>query len=506
MDPSQLDVFIRFSSRPKIVLSSSGVILAANDAAGRLLAPNPRKNSSDLLTNQSVFSFDISVIPNSRPTLRDLDSLFAAAASRVVIGDEQGAAASPQLDLKDGDSNDDESWEEDTSSFWNEEALHTRDQETNVVISRRLTKSRPAWRPQASLTTSSVEARLLVQAFRDQEQCLFFVLTFTRPSSNHLAAPSPMPHPTYADQRQTLDETSLSAVNMKMVGRLIPHCAAILNAQGEVLYLTPSWYEFTGASKEESLGTGWPDTVHPEDRQTMVDAWANVIIQNKSHWTHETRYRMRSGAYRWFLVRAERMKDEEGNVISWYATMLDVNESVLARQQTEQRQQAILRLLAQADVSLWGINQAHDIYLREGALSWSPPHHNEKNTHDTDEYGTVRCSHGDDEITRAVQDILDEKSPLVTIEHKVHDRWYRTRLVADCELGHGEASVNPASISVLGLTIDVTDVKVRTLLQIENEKLVANERAANESTRLKSQFLANVFMPFPHYPTTASTH
>ncbi len=79
----------------------------------------------------------------------------------------------------------------------------------------------------------------------------------------------------------------------------------------------------------------------------------------------------------------------------------------------------------------------------------------------------------------------------------VEERWYRTRLIpilgkGDRTEGDGDNVVE----GVMGLIMDVTELKAReqhiqTQAQ-EKRQLVANEAAAKEASRLKSQFLANV--------------
>jgi hypothetical protein len=46
--------------------------------------------------------------------------------------------------------------------------------------------------------------------------------------------------------------------------------------------------------------------------------------------------------------------------------------------------------------------------------------------------------------------------------------------------------------AALALTFEITDEKNQAALILENEKLAANEKAANEANELKSRFLANV--------------
>lgn len=67
---------------------------------------------------------------------------------------------------------------------------------------------------------------------------------------------------------------------------------------------------------------------------------------------------------------------------------------------------------------------------------------------------------------------------------------YKTRMVAD--FGEGDDGSKPQLKGVLGLVVDITDLKARSKLEIDNARLMAEEQAARDSNRMKSQFLANV--------------
>lgn len=76
------------------------------------------------------------------------------------------------------------------------------------------------------------------------------------------------------------------------------------------------------------------------------------------------------------------------------------------------------------------------------------------------------------------------------LEHTVDNRWYRSRFIAD--IGPNNEGGQDTVRGVLGLSIDITDMKARTALELEKTQLVASEMAAKEANMLKSQFLANV--------------
>lgn len=189
-----------------------------------------------------------------------------------------------------------------------------------------------------------------------------------------------------------------------------------------------------------------------------------------------------SGEYNYFLICGQPLKDEQGTIIKWFCSMLNVNDLVTARIESEMKKESILTVLSHADISLWAVDQQHRITPLEGQLIWD-------SAGPTD---YARASGIGSAVMEALQKVLDGNSSLEIVEHQNGGRWYRTRFVADA--GHDSTMIDSSSSvqSALGLTIDITDVKVRAMLQMENERLITNEHAAQAANKLKSRFLANV--------------
>lgn len=495
---------IQTHSAPTLLLSSSGKILAANEASVRLVAPSQHGVS---LIDRSVYDFHITLLPDRKPVHRDLASLLAALAASHTFEDAISSPASQQQDLNRRAEATNVQTDE-TSSFWDEECKVAALYETDVFVCRQ-TIVAETHVDERKPTTSRIRARMSVSGSHSQG-AVVFTMTFRRPSPVDQAVYSSSIQSRYPggkglidarympkDQLDVDNPTSQLGPGEKIMGRLIPHCTGILDADGQALYFSPSFNEFTGLTDKQSLGSGWADVIHPNDVGAMAAAWAETVKTGADHWTWEARYHMSDGSYRYFLNRAQTFRDEKsGEILRWYASMLDIHESVLEKLETERRRQAVLRLLSQADVSMWGVNQAHDLYIREGELPWSPPHNRQpRKSNAVTESMFIEHFDGQKQIECIIQDILDGKSSLATLEHQAGDRWYRTRFVADFDHDMNDLDGKPVVKAVLGITIDVTDVRARAMLQIENERLITNERAARESTRMKSRFLANVSFP-----------
>ncbi|GAB3226223.1 hypothetical protein GCM10027346_08330 [Hymenobacter seoulensis] len=97
------------------------------------------------------------------------------------------------------------------------------------------------------------------------------------------------------------------------------------SSTGEVEYHNEQWISFTGSQPEQGIGTGWMDFFHPQDLPTMRRLW-NVSLQTGQPYQVEARLRRTDGRYRWFLVRALPLRDEQGTPLKWFGTNTDIHQ------------------------------------------------------------------------------------------------------------------------------------------------------------------------------------
>lgn len=119
-----------------------------------------------------------------------------------------------------------------------------------------------------------------------------------------------------------------------------------------------------------------------------------------------------------------------------------------------------------------------------------------KNVYDVFDDGKF-SKNGHPPSLQAIEDILNGKIMEDVQEHCIDNRWYRTRFVPVLGKKDNGGRINEAFIDgVIGVSMDITEVKDREvemqMQEKENTRLLANEAAAKEASRLKSQFLANM--------------
>ncbi|KAA8566066.1 hypothetical protein EYC84_008670 [Monilinia fructicola] len=289
---------------------------------------------------------------------------------------------------------------------------------------------------------------------------------------------------------------------------LMPHLVWTTTPDGHSDWYSRRWYEFTGLSKEECLGTGYRRVIHPEDLSLLVEKWAEGRRMGKQCEV-EVRYLRHDGIYRWMHTRACPLLDENGNVLKWYGTNTDITDIVMSRIEAKRNKHQMLTVLAHTEVNLFCVDENRSVTMAEGGMLWGTKTEgacmNKASFVGKDVIELMQSTQpgGVPEHEKSILNILAGKVEMTTCEERIGGRSYRTRLVADLEHSCDDGGQVPKVIGCLGLSIDITDVEKRAQLEMDNTRLMIEEQAAKDSSRMKSQFLANMSHEM-RTPTAAS--
>jgi len=94
---------------------------------------------------------------------------------------------------------------------------------------------------------------------------------------------------------------------------------------GRAEFLNHRWLEYTGMTAAQAAGWGWLEAIHPDDRERLLDYWQSCVSSGTPV-DVEGRMRRRDGSYRWFLFRADPLRDAAGDVSKWCGTNLDIED------------------------------------------------------------------------------------------------------------------------------------------------------------------------------------
>lgn len=114
----------------------------------------------------------------------------------------------------------------------------------------------------------------------------------------------------------------------------IPQLVWRAEDSGRWTWSGPQWARFTGQDDATSLGLGWLDAVHPDDREATMRAWEAATGTGVLNLEHRIRDAS-DGTYRWFHSRCAPVRDDRQAIVEWLGTSTDIDD--LRRLQDEQK-------------------------------------------------------------------------------------------------------------------------------------------------------------------------
>jgi len=149
------------------------------------------------------------------------------------------------------------------------------------------------------------------------------------------------------DRKQAEFKMSGSEAKLRRIIDTMPSLAWSTLPDGSGEFWNKRWYDYSGLTPEECLGSGWLRGVHPEDATPLMNKWVEVLTSGQAG-EGEARFRRYDGVFRWFLIRAEPLRDETGKIVSWYGISTDIED----RRQAEQKLRQVLEEIRGSEANL----------------------------------------------------------------------------------------------------------------------------------------------------------
>src|SRR6266446_5710061 len=169
-------------------------------------------------------------------------------------------------------------------------------------------------------------------------ECRAVTLDHSGERVTHVASP-----PSRGDLENALTEAKRVDPDLRRIIDTIPVLAWCNLPDGSNEFLNQRWQDYTGLSQQEACGWGWKAAFHPDDLDPMMERWRALLSSGEAG-EIEARLRRYDGAYRWFLIRVEPLRDELGHIVRWYGTSTDVDDLKRARVELQQGHEELRRI------------------------------------------------------------------------------------------------------------------------------------------------------------------
>jgi formate hydrogenlyase transcriptional activator len=128
---------------------------------------------------------------------------------------------------------------------------------------------------------------------------------------------------------------------LRRITDAIPQAIVVQDLNGVPLYANQAVLDYTGLTMQDIVSSDFRARIfHPEDLERLREE-RQASLARGLPFEIEQRARRKDGEYRWFLIRYNPFRDEEGRLARWYATGTDIDDRKRAEDRTRNENVAL---------------------------------------------------------------------------------------------------------------------------------------------------------------------
>src|ERR1700683_201314 len=143
------------------------------------------------------------------------------------------------------------------------------------------------------------------------------------------------------DRKRAEEKLRQDEWELRQIVDTIAQLVVFLSPDGDALYANRFTLEYTGLSIEDLKANDFRARVfHPDDVERVREERRKGLLRGIP-FENEQRARRHDGQYRWFFIRYNALRDEQGRTIRWYASGIDIEDRKQAEERTRQENFAL---------------------------------------------------------------------------------------------------------------------------------------------------------------------
>jgi len=117
-----------------------------------------------------------------------------------------------------------------------------------------------------------------------------------------------------------------SELNLRQMTETIPVMLWSATADGAIDYCNARLLDYTGCSAEAVMGSGWTKLVHPDDVEQTAREWISCVTTGAPYRVEVRVFHRADGTYRWCVTNARPLLDQQGRILKWHGTLVDMHD------------------------------------------------------------------------------------------------------------------------------------------------------------------------------------
>ena len=146
------------------------------------------------------------------------------------------------------------------------------------------------------------------------------------------------------ERKRAEEKIRQSERELRTIIETIPAFIGTNLPDGSTDFVSQSFLDYLGISREQWLDWGWLTATHPDDVAGAVEKFKAALATGQPL-EYVQRLRRSNGAYRWFWSRNVPLRDAGGKIVKWYGVLTDIEDRQRAEDKIREQEAGLRQIL-----------------------------------------------------------------------------------------------------------------------------------------------------------------
>jgi len=163
------------------------------------------------------------------------------------------------------------------------------------------------------------------------------------------------------DRKCAEEALRMRELNLLQITETIPEMLWSATPDGAIDYCNGRLLDYTGSIPEQVMRDGWMNLLHPDDVESTVEAWKSCVKSGAPYRAEVRAFHAADRTYRWCMTSALPLLDEEGRIVRWHGTVVDMHDWKRAQEELRNTQAQLARMTRVMTIGQLTASIAHEV-------------------------------------------------------------------------------------------------------------------------------------------------
>ena len=163
------------------------------------------------------------------------------------------------------------------------------------------------------------------------------------------------------DSKLAEEKLRESELNLRQLTETIPEMLWSATPEGAIDYCNARVLDYTGFSAEEVMGGGWTKLLHPDDVDHTARVWMSCVTTGAPYRVEVRTFHAADRTYRWCVTSALPLLDQQGRILKWHGTVVDMHDWKQAQEELRNTQAELAHMTRVMTMGELTASIAHEV-------------------------------------------------------------------------------------------------------------------------------------------------